>query len=260
MKTTVIATAIVFMFGGFGNAFAAFTKIDEIPLTTSGSHHGIAFDGEFWLIADTDDGFNRYNSNFTAVGSTTVPGFIDMRGLTFNPNSGNLFLGDNDLSFVRQVTLSGATVGQFATTTNTLNPLAYDGQSDTIWLGYCDGNIENRTLAGSLLSSFSIDDCWTGLAYDDFNNTLLGLSHGNDLVLHEFETDGTPLGQQSLFGQIQDNPQGIAYDSSTGSLYVTSQIPGRVTIFQDASRTIPEPTTCTLALAALCLAMSRRRV
>jgi hypothetical protein len=156
------------------------------------------------------------------------------------------------------MTAAGSQINQFSTTSR-LNALAYDSRDDTIWLAYFTGLVEKRTRTGGLLTSFTAVPEWTGLAIDTRNNTLL-LLEDND-KLYEYHMNGTLVGQPIATDMIPDNGQGLAYDSSTGRLYATTQQgPGRVTIFDDASR-VPEPASWMLALGALAvISRSRRRL
>jgi hypothetical protein len=236
-------------------ASAAFSKIYELDLLTEGNHHGLAYDGSNWHIADPfRDIFKTYDSSFNYIKTVTVSGVDDMRGMTYDRNSGHLFVGDNSSGIVREVTLEGAEIQQFGTGSS-LNALAYDAVTDSIWSAHFSGMIENRTRTGALISSFNGGQRWTGLALDEINNTLI-LLEDND-TFYEFNTDGTLIGQIISTDLLDGNGQGLAYDSFSGTLWATSQY-GRVTIFQDAGR-VPEPATiCLLGLGASSLLRRKR--
>ena len=252
----VLATVLVSSVAFVQPANADFQKIDEIHLSTSTSHHGIAFDGSNWHIADPwDDIFNTYDRNFVFLRTRRVAGVGDMRGLTFDKNSGNLFVGDHDTNIVREVTLDGVEIQQFQVSHH-VNALAYDAVTDTIWTAAYTGVIERRTRTGSLISSFDRGEQWTGLAFDEFNNTLIALEDGD--TFYEFQTDGTLIARIIPTDQLPYNGLGAAYDAATGTLYATSQSPGIVTVFQDPAR-IPEPATVVLlGLGGVALVCRRR--
>jgi len=137
--------------------------------------------------------------------------------------------------------------------------MTYAETTNTFWVSLCDGTIQNRTLSGGLISSFvASDECITGVAYDSQSDLVLAMVHNG--TVREYTTDGTDLGSVLAQSQVVEDPYGITYDSETGILYATSNNPHLVTAFQDVSRTIPEPSTLTLATFALLgLAYARRR-
>src|SRR3954447_7525288 len=128
------------------SALAIFTQTGSVPLTSPGNHHGIAFDGSQWHIADPFTNiFHNYNSGFGFLGDTTVSGVSDMRGMAYDANSGHLFVGDDGTNIVREVTTTGTEIQQWNPGVSTLNALAYDRRDNSIWLAYFTGRIEKRT-------------------------------------------------------------------------------------------------------------------
>ena len=238
---------------------ADFTINTVFSLDSDGDHHGIAFDGTNWSIADPfDDSFHRYDANFNFLGDTSVSGISDMRGMAYDSNTNNLFVGDEDTGIVRLVTIDGSEISQFATGFGEgLNAIAFDPNSDSVWLAFFNGVIENRTRTGTLISSFNGGENWTGLAYDELNNSLLLLESSND-TLFEFAPNGSLIGQMVGVDLIVENGQGLAYDSSLGRLFVTSQT-GNVAIWDDPSRAIPEPQITIVILLSLAGQTLRRQ-
>ncbi len=238
---------------------ADFSLNTEFQLGSRGNHHGIAFDGVNWHIAASFTNiFRNYDSTFTFISDTTVAGVDDMRGLAYDSTMGGFFVGDQRAGVVRIVNADGTESSQFLTSSG-LNAIAYDAVGDSIWLAHFSGLVENRTRAGSLISSFVGGQRWTGLAYDDFNDTLLLLETDDD-TLFEYQTDGTLLGEIVSNDMVTGNGQGLAYDSSLGRLWVTSQN-GRVAIWDDSSRAVPEPsgkTTILLGATLLSIIVSLR--
>jgi len=243
-----------------GLASADFTLTTEFTVNPSGLQAGITFDGTNWHIGDAfEDTFFNYDADFTFLGTTAVTGVGDMRGMTYDSNSGNLFVGDYESGIVREVTVGGVEIQQFSTgVVDDLNALAFNPADDSIWLAYFDsGVVENRTRTGTLISSFVTPENWTGLAYDGFNNSLLLLETGD--TLFEYQTDGVLIGEIIDTDIITGNGFGLAYDSSIGRLWVTStDTTGRITIFDDPSR-VPEPGGSALLAACVALLFSSRR-
>jgi len=65
----------------------------------------------------------------------------------------------------------------------------------------------------------------------------------------DFNNDGIVDGEDFLLWQLDPSVGSLAdWENNYGTVY-----------FLSATTAVPEPTTCTLALAALCLAMGRRR-
>lgn len=234
-----------------------FTKTGELIVSTDFNHHGLAFDGNQWHIANAlNSNYRTYGPSFNYISTTTMAGFTDTRGMTYDPNSGHLFVGDL-YGMIREVTLGGTVIQGFSIP-STLNALAYDARDDSLWIADYSGLIEHRTRTGLFLSSFTSARQWTGLALDPGNNTLLALEDGD--TLYEYKLDGTLIGQIISSDQIFENGQGLAYDPAIGRLYATTQAPGRITIFDDPARVVPEPTSLSLlSLGGLALAMAKRR-
>jgi len=204
-------------------ALADFAFNQEITLGTEVfTPYGIAFDGTNWHISDASafsNQFGTYDTDFNLIGTTPVAGFENFRGLTYE---------------------------------------AYNNQDDTLWLSTFGGTIQNRTRTGQLISSFNtgVLNDWTGLAFDELNNSLLLLT--SDDSVYEYGTDGTLIGQPLASDIVQGNGLGLAYDSSIGRLYVTSQLDNSVTVFDDPNR-VPEPSSVFLLLLISAVAMPRRR-
>ena len=69
IKTCVLPTVLTFFLLLAQTAEADFTFSNEFGLGSSGDHHGIAFDGVNWHIADPfDNTFHNYDSNFNFLG------------------------------------------------------------------------------------------------------------------------------------------------------------------------------------------------
>lgn len=239
-------------------AQAQFSKQADIPISTS-NNHGIAFDGSQWHIAAiiNTPSFNTFDSAFTFQNSVTVAGAISIRGLTYDPNSGNLFLGSNANSTVYEVTTSGTELNSFVAGSGNINALAYDPRDDTIWLARFTGEIEQYARNGGLIDSFSTgpDLDWTGMALDLCTGNLFLLENGDQV--YEYQTDGTQIGLVIPTDQIIGNGQGLYYDASTAQLWATSQNDDAA-LFQDSTRQVcstiatePVPSTGRLAIWVL---------
>jgi hypothetical protein len=255
MRLAAVAALSVLLLS-YQPARAGFTYAGSVSLTSPDNHHGIAFDGTNWHIADPfNNNYHNYSSSFTYLNDTTVSGVADMRGLTYDPNSNDLFVNDYQSHNVFEVTVGGIVVSSFNTGNPGLNGLAYDRRDNTMWLLYFGGLIEKRSRTGTLISSFNTSLEQTGIALDPVSNTLLTMESDSDSV-DEYRFDGTLVGQVITTDQIPFNGQGLAYDPSIGRLYATSQQPGVVTFFDDPSR-VPEPSG--VAMGAIAMALLRRR-
>jgi hypothetical protein len=244
-STILCVCSIALFTTAWHDAQAGFNQTNSFPITVGGvGPHGIAFDGTQWHIANTGSNIvSNYDASFNHLSDITVSGVADLRGLTYDSSTGNLFVGDDQTNVVRRVTLAGVVLSSFQGASSGLNALAYDSDSDSLWLAYfSNGLIENRTKTGTLISSFSDPSYqWTGLAYDSINHTLLALE--TDDALREYRLNGNTLGTVIPSDVINGNGQGLAYIASTGTLYVTSQIPNVITVFSDPARQVPEAST-----------------
>ena len=141
----------------FDDTTAPYSPVQIQSLSTT-PNHGIAFDGSRWYVAQTvSSTFHIYDASFGLLGSVTVAGVADMRGLTYDSTSGHLFVADlNNISaagIVREVTTDGLVLHQWSVGQQ-VNGIAWDNRSDTLWLAYYDsGTIENRTKTGALIQS-----------------------------------------------------------------------------------------------------------
>jgi hypothetical protein len=220
-----------------------FAKVDQIEIAQQSNIHGITSDGTNWHISKmATNTFTNYDSAFQLLGTTSVAGVLAMGGIAFADSTGTIFVIDTSTNIVREVELDGTIVGQFTGNTSR-NPIgiAYDPNTDTLWLVYFHGIIENRTLDGILISSFTNNLRWSGIAVDPVSDTLL-LLDGSDrlfeyskvgfqLWLLLDDRDGTPD------EQIVGNGLALDYDASSGTLHITTQSNG-VAIFRRVSKVI----------------------
>ena len=219
-----------------------FAKVDQIEIAQQSNIFGIAFDGVTWHIAQLGrNTFANYDSDFGFLDTTAVAGVGDMGGLAFAANTGTLFVVDRATSVVREVALDGTVLGQFTGDSRTLNGLAYDPNTDTLWLVYFHGIIENRTLDGVLISSFTNNLRWSGIAVDPVSDTLLLLDDSDRLF--EYSKVGFQLWllledrDETPDEQIVGNGLALDYDASSGTLHITTQSNG-VAIFRRVSKVI----------------------
>lgn len=247
MRRQASFLALVVAIFAVSPAAANFIKIGEIVLSSTGNHHGLAFSGANWHIAnDFTNTFHNYDASFNYINDSTVAGISDMRGMTYDRNSGHLFVGDDGGAVVKEVTLSGSIIQSWTGGGSGLNALAYDARDDTIWIAYYgNGQVEHRTRVGGFLSSFSTAPrAWTGLALAPPSNTLFLMDDNVDDTVWEYTFAGALVGQVITTDQMTGNGLGLAYDPATAILSATSQ-EGRVSFFQDISR-VPEPATMAL--------------
>ena len=263
MKNSMTTLAALAVSGLAQQAQGGFTKIAEYAVTGGGNNLDITRgqNGEFFISASLTT-YNRYNSSFTFVDDKDVLSVGDLRTVAYVPGTNRLYVGDINTGIVREVDpATGSESSQFTIegSIGSLTSMTYAETTNTFWVSLCDGTIQNRTLSGGLISSFvASDECITGVAYDSQSDLVLAMVHNG--TVREYTTDGTDLGPVLAQSQVVEDPYGITYDSETGILYATSNNPHLVTAFQDVSRTIPEPSTLTLAtFARLGLAYARRR-
>ncbi len=197
--------------------------------------HGIARVGDQWFMANFDSGWNVYDLSFNQVGTTTtdVP-TGETRGLVYDPNSGNVFIGDIHSGTIHEVTTAGTVINSFSSTVTETNALAFNPANNHLFALSFAGQVNELTRTGDLVGGFVATGNWTGAAYDAVNNTLLLLESSTDFVW-EYSTGGvvidTPLSENAVPG----NGQGLHYDSASGVLHVTSQY-GEIAIWE---RSVP---------------------
>jgi uncharacterized protein YjiK len=238
-----------------------FQKIDEITLPTHATpqnvvaHHGIAFDAGEWHVANPfTNAWFTYDAGFHFLRMTAEPILTRNYGLSIDPASGHLFLSDATTGGMVEVTKTGTLIRNLSIPGAGITAVAYDGRDDSLWvLNATLGQIQHRTRAGGPIASFTTGVGWTGMTLDPVHNTLLLLTNEFD-ELQEYSTSGSFLGTLIPGDIIPDNGQGLAYDPALGRLYVTSQS-GIVSVFEDPSRAVPEPSAvkfliCLFTLAA----------
>lgn len=110
--------------------------------------------------------------------------------------------------------------------------ITYDSSDDTLWLAVDQsGTIENRTLGGNLIRSFSAGGGrWGCLAYEASSDTLWMVNNGTSEI-RQYDKNGNQLGSFNVgsFGNVWGGEfpagQGTRY-----SLSVSGQCPGQVTV------------------------------
>jgi hypothetical protein len=240
-----------------GTSSAAFTQTAVIDLPTSGRHYGIVFDGTQWHVADTNNHIYNYDAAFNYVSTTTVNLLdVNLRGLAYDPQTNHLFAANFENENVRELTLDGQQIQQFQTGALEIDSVAFDPADNTVWTADFTGSLMKYSRTGQLLASFSSLHEWTGLALDTYHDTLLVLD--NDDTLYEYDFSGHLLGRIIATDLISGNGLSLTYDSTLGRLYAVSDF-GFVTILDDASRAVPEPSAAALLLPAALGLLIRRR-
>jgi hypothetical protein len=255
-RASASKSALIILFSGLA-AFAlpyraavatTFNFIGEVtaqPVPPIPGLHGIARVGTDWFVANFNQGWNVYDSNFVQTATTAVPGLGQTRALTLDSVTGNLFVGDYLTNTIFEVTPTGTIVNSFAAGGSFLNALAYDPNDNSLYAVNFDGLVNHLTTAGIPLNNFTIaTDQFTGAAFDSVSNTLLLLTSTDDSV-NEYKTSGAFVGIPLVNDAVTGNGQGLAYDSTTGVLHVTSQ-EGVVAVWQ--RRVVPEPEAVVLAM------------
>ena len=113
------------------------------------------------------------------------------------------------------------------------------------WSGYSDFN-QDGTIDGADLTEWGT----SGRPGEDFLAWQRQMRFSSPIQPSDFDGNGEVNGFDFLLWQR---------DPSVGSLADWKANYGMVAALSASSAAVPEPTTCTLALAALCLAMGRRR-
>ena len=219
-----VALALVLLQGSTLLSIFTLLSVTSVNPPPSGvGIHGIARVGNQWFMANFNSGWNIYDMNFNQVGTTTTTSPTgETRGLVYNSNSGNLFIGDISTSTIYEVTTGGVVVNSFSSSGLGLNALAFNPTNNDLFALHFNGLVEELTTAGAVVGSFVASGLWTGAAYDAINNTVLLLNSGLDQVF-EYTTTGTLLNTPISGDAVSGNGQGLHYDLNTGNLHVTSQ-------------------------------------
>ncbi len=242
------------------------SEASRIQLTPPGNYYGLAFDGSQWHVSSPLSNFWwNLSPTFSPLGSTTVAGEHDMRGLDYSTTRNQLVIDDVQTGNIRFVGLNGTVQSEFPTGAGQIEGLDFDDRDSTIWLANFSGQVQQWSSSGLLLFSFnglaslpSLNFGWGGIAIDPTNNHLF-LQNDNDDI-YEFKMTGQLLGKiindpfPSSDG-FSGNGQGLNYDPVKMVLRATSQAGGLVA-FQ---ATVPEPGTATMLLIAAIFAAGRRR-
>jgi sugar lactone lactonase YvrE len=114
--------------------------ISSFPLTpNTGNGLGVTTDGVNLWVTDTGgpdvDVYTlagAYVSSFSVAGQTTFP-----EGITYNPNTGNLYVVDGDTTppdNVFEYSTAGALLNTFPLATSSTDGIAYDPQRNSYWI------------------------------------------------------------------------------------------------------------------------------
>ena len=241
---------------------------------------GMAFDSSGNLYGSARDNSAIFEWSPLGVRSTfaSVPNPYGMALDAF----GNVYVGANFGNQINKYSPGGSLLGVFATGTN-VQSLAFDGHGN-LFEGDGSGNIYEYAPNGTRTTFASgLSGTLFGLAFDNAGN--LYASDWNNEI-NKF----TPGGTRSIFGTYPTGElaSGLAYDTSTGTLYMAEVAngvsnPGQQKVYafdSNGTRTIfatglltpfgiadlnsaPEPATFTLiggALAAIGIRWRRRKM
>jgi DNA-binding beta-propeller fold protein YncE len=220
-----------------GLAVASFGLIDTINLGTDQSH-GITTDGTKWYVgAIWENAWDEFDSGFVFLTTTFIPGCGEVRGLSYDPDTGHMFVGDYQYSQIHETDLT-ATILNSWPTIGSQNAVAVNLCDGTIWVASYSQGVAHYDKQGLLLGSFATPGLnWTGLAIDPCAETLL-LWECGDLV-YEYDWDGNQVGIPISYDPTPDNGQGLYYDHEQAKLFATDQY-GMLYVFFD-----PDRPTCT---------------
>ncbi len=238
--------------------------------------------------SDRDD----YGTSVTADGF----GNVYVTGIT-NGSVGSSNFGEEDV-FVRKYDGLGALLwtNQFGTAgVDFPGNTTIDGSGNLLLTGTTEGNLGGSYFGGSDAFISKIDTqgnmLWSrqlgttsdeegsGIAIDESGTIYIGGYTRGSLATQSFGSRDAFLARYNESGDIIDVHQfgtpssdsvwGVGLDNA-GNLYVSGtssggisgdpSVSGNPNAFLAKIQIIPEPTSCTLALAAICFAMSRRRI
>ena len=177
------------------------TQTSSIQLSPPGDYHSLAFDGSQWHIASPNHGYWwNLSPTFAPLGSTTVAGAVDMRGLDYSTTLDQVVISDYFTGNVSFVNLNGTVQSEFSAGALGPNGLDFDDRDSTVWLGVYTGVVQQWSTTGQLLFSFngqspSLDVHWTGIAIDPANNDLFLMDDAD--AIYEYKMSGQLLGQSS---------------------------------------------------------------
>jgi len=118
--------------------------------------------------------------------------------------------------------------------------IAYDSRNNSLWVsGWADAAVNDYSLSGALLSSFTGPGSLSALAYDSADNTLWG-SYDETNSLYQYSLAGVLLQSGTPAGLVEGDY--IGGDMSKGS-----------------GSGVPEPATTVLVVAGLAVLVARRR-
>ena len=222
-----------------GSAWGAPILVQTIDVSAqfSGGAFGIDFNrsfGETYLISANT--IQRYDLSFNHLGSITLSGGglsnSTRQGIHRDAASGDFFV-TNHLGVIHRFDSTGNFVSSFAHG-GAGNGMAYDPNTNTIWVASFNGGVEQFSLAGASISSFSPSTTSSpvGIAYDAVSDTLLVGENGSDAV-EEYTTSGTALGTFLPSPVFVGNGLGMDYDEVTGNFYYGGQtFPGSIEVYK----------------------------
>ena len=217
----------------------------ETVNTGAQQQHGIAYTGSMFQVTEIfSPSWREYDATWNFIRTVNANTGGSFRGIVYVNSRGTLFAGDYDSGTIYEVDFNGNVLNSFpATGINALNAIAYSGNSDTLFAVDYNGIIVELSLTGAALNTYNIGGTWTGAAFDDSRDTLLLLTSDYDTV-EEYSRTLTFVRTAYNGDAVNGNGQGLAYEESTGKLWVSSQSTGEINVFQREGGSSP----CTLEM------------
>lgn len=190
----------------------------SLPGTNLGD---LTTDGNHWFLAHAlANGVYVYDRNGMLEREILVPVASDLRAVSYDPFSGNLFIGDFPTGTIHEMRLDGTIVNSFTVNPPSLNALAVNVNDGTLWAATFAGVIVHYDRTGTELSRFSTNLAWTGITVDPTRGRLLALETNDNL--YEYDFSGNQIANPTI-PAVAGNGFGLYYDPTRSLLLLASQ-------------------------------------
>ena len=228
MRTVLLGLAIA----GLSQSASAQTIVNSFPHQGAFAG-GLEYTGNIWVADETNDIINEYDRSGNLLQSIPAPpppgsGLLNPQpiGVGYDPNTGNLWIGDEG-EWYYEMTTAGVTTGRSFPTQPTVidvSGVAVDPANGNIFISQDSSprQIVEFDQNGSVVSIIDLSASGStdpdGLAYNPATDTFLLGEDATDRII-EVDRSGAFLNSWDM-GALGISPEGLGVDVAAGTVFV----------------------------------------